>query len=205
MQSVLRDTKSEAHEASTLSREIGQHPLRGLSTACRLFPGLERDFPASSCPVSLCLHASFRASDSHPLCPGPSVSHTLLHRARVGAQPVSVALCPRGRKPRAGRRLRPAGRRAPSAPGRSLGAVSALPCATTCRGPSEPCLLQRAVSALTLVKSWTRPCAFMYVRRAAALPLPLCRPLASDGRVFLPQSLPGRHRPYLLSCLHCER
>jgi len=184
MQSGLRDTKSEPHEASTLSREIRQHPLRGLSRACRLFPGLERDFPASSCPVSLCLHASFRASDSHPLCPGPSVSHTFLHRARVGAQPLSVALWPKGRKPRAGRRLRPAGRRAPSAPGRSQGAVSALPCATTFRGPSAPCVLQRAVSALTLVKAWTRPCAFLYLRRAAALPLPLFRPLASDGRFF---------------------
>jgi len=184
MQTGLRDTKSEAHEASTLSREIGQHPLRGLSTACRLFPGLERDFAASSCSVSLCLHASFRASHSHPLYPGPSVSHTLLHRARVGAQPLSVALWPRGRKPRAGRRLRPAGRRAPSAPGRSLGAVSALPCATFCRGPSAPSLLQRAVSALTLFKAWTRPCAFLYLRRAAALPLPLCRPLAGNGRFF---------------------
>jgi len=73
MQSGVLDTKSAAHEASTLSCEIGQHRLRGLSTACRLFPGLERDFPASSYPVSLGLHASFRASDSHPLCLGHSV------------------------------------------------------------------------------------------------------------------------------------
>jgi len=170
MQSGLRDTKSEAHEADTLSREIRQHPLRGLSTACRLFPGLKLDFLASSCPVSLGLYASFRVSDSNPLCPGPSVKHSCLHLARVGAQPLSVALWPRGRKPRAGRCLRPAGRRAPSAPGRSQGAVSALPFATACRGLLVPCLLQRAVSTLTLVKALTRHCATLYLRRAAALP-----------------------------------
>jgi len=41
MQFGLRATKSEAQKAITLSREIGQHPLRGHLTACRLFRGLE--------------------------------------------------------------------------------------------------------------------------------------------------------------------
>jgi len=120
MQSGLRDTQFEAHEASILSREIDQHPLGGLSTACRLFPGLERDFPASFRPVSSGLHASLRASESHTPSARPCLSHTPSARGPIwGPTPLCGALA-EGSK---------ASCRAPSAPCRLQGAVSTLPLA----------------------------------------------------------------------------